>query len=119
MNPLKQHPYLVAVFGLFFIMLILFSLSYCGGQTDAKMDARDILIEQQNEEIKRLESAIDVSQSNTLKAIEKSNELQQKFELKSYQYDSLRKAKIVIPTRNLDVYDDSLVRIWTNQNKER
>jgi len=75
MNPFKQHPYLVAVFALFFIMLILFSLSYCGGQTDAKMDARDILIEQQNEQIERLESAIDVSQSNELKAIKKATGL--------------------------------------------
>jgi len=118
MNPFKQHPYLVAVFALFFIMLILFSLSYCGGQTDAKMDARDILIEQQNEQIERLESAIDVSQSNELKAIKKATGLKHNLELKQYSYDSLRKAKIVIPTRNLDVYDDSLVRIWTNQNKE-
>lgn len=118
MNPFKQHPYLVAVFALLFIMLFLFSLSYCGGKEDGKMDARDILIEQQAEEIKRLESAIDVSQSNTLKAIEKANGLQQDLELKTYSYDSLRKAKIVIPTRDLDVYDDSLVRIWTNQNKE-
>jgi len=115
MNPFKQHPYLVAVFGLFFIMLILFSLSYCGGQTDAKMDARDILIEQQNEEIKRLESAIDVSQSNELKAIEKSNELKQLYELKSHEYDQLRKKKITIVYRNLNVSDDSLTSIWASQ----
>jgi hypothetical protein len=118
MNPFKQHPYLVAVFALLFIILFLFSLSYCGGKETAKMDARDIIIEQNNEEIKRLESALDLAQDKTIKAIEKSNETQQKLEIKIYQYDQLRKKKIVIPTRNTDVYDDSLVRIWTNQNKE-
>lgn len=115
MNTIKQYPYLVAVFALLFITLFLFSLSYCGGKTDAQMDARDILIEQQAEEIKRLESAIDVSQSNTLKAIEKSNELKQLYELKTYEYDQLRKKKVTIVYRNLNVSDDSLTAIWSSQ----
>ena len=115
MNPFKQYPYLVAVFALLFIILFLFSLSYCGGKADGKMDARDIIIEQNNEEIKRLESALDVSQSNTLKAIEKSNELKQLYELKAYQYDSLRKKKVTIVYRNLNVSDDSLSSIWASQ----
>jgi len=118
MNPFKQHPYLVAVFALFFIMLILFSLSYCGGQTDAKYDNSVVISKEQMEYFKSLEKKLKEVDTKTVKAVERANELQQKFELKSYQYDSLRKAKITIPTRNFDVYDDSLVRIWTNQNKE-
>jgi hypothetical protein len=63
MQTFKQYGYLIATFAMLCVFGVIISLSYCGGQTDAKMDARDILIEQQNEEIKRLESAIDVSQS--------------------------------------------------------
>ena len=115
MRILKEHGWIVAIFAMFLFLLLLSSLSYCGGQTDAKMDARDILIEKQNEEIKRLESAIDVSQSNTLKAIEKSNELKQLYELKSHEYDQLRKKKITIVYRKLNVSDDSLTSIWSSQ----
>lgn len=118
MNTLKQYGYLIAIFAMFFVMLFLFSLSYCGGKADGKMDARDIIIEQKDEEIKRLESAVDVSQSNTLKAIENATKYKYDYEIKSYQYDSLRKVKPKVIYRNLDVYDDSLVNIWTNQNKE-
>jgi len=115
MQTFKQYGYLIATFAMLCVFGVIISLSYCGGQTDAKMDARDILIEQQNEEIKRLESAIDVSQSNTLKAIEKSNELKQLYELKSHEYDQLRKKKITIVYRNLNVSDDSLTSIWASQ----
>ena len=115
MNPFKQHPYLVAAFALLFIILFLFSLSYCGGQTDAKMDARDILIEEQAEYIERLESAIDVSQANELKAIKKATGLKHDLELKQYSYDSLRKVKPKVIYRNLNVSDDSLTAIWASQ----
>lgn len=119
MQTFKQYGYLIAIFAMFFIMLILFSLSYCGGQTEAKMDNSVVISKEQMEYFESLEKKIKEVDSKTVKAVERANELEQKFELKSYQYDSLRNAKIVIPTRNLDVYDDSLVRIWTNQNKER
>ena len=112
---MKEHPWIVAIYAMFFIILILFSLSYCGGQTDAKMDVRDILIEQQNEEIERLESAIDVSQANELKAIKKATGLKHDLELKQYRYDSLRKVKPKVIYRNLNVADDSLTSIWTSQ----
>jgi hypothetical protein len=116
---MKQHGYLYATFGaLILVGVILLSLSYCSGKSDAKIDARDLIIEQNNEEIERLESALDVAQDKTIKAIEKSKKTQQKLEIKIYQYDQLRKKTIIIPNRNTDVYDDSLVRIWTNQNKE-
>jgi hypothetical protein len=112
---MREHPWIVAIYAMFFIILILFSLSYCGGQTDAKMDARDILIEQQNEEIERLENAIDVSQANELKAIKKATGLKHDLELKTYSYDSLRKVKPKVIYRNLNVTDDSLTSIWASQ----
>jgi hypothetical protein len=79
------------------------------------MDARDILIEQQNEEIERLESAIDVSQANELKAIKKATGLKHDLELKQYSYDSLLKVKPKVIYRNLNVSDDSLTTIWASQ----
>jgi hypothetical protein len=112
---MKEHPWIVAIYAMFLLILILTSLSYCGGQTDAKMDARDILIEQQNEEIERLESAIDVSQANELKAIKKATGLKHDLELKQYSYDSLRKVKPKVIYRNLNVSDDSLANIWSSQ----
>jgi len=115
MNPFKQHPYLVAVFALLFIILFLFSLSYCGGKEDGKMDARDILIEDQKEYIERLEIAIDVSQANELKAIKKATGLKHDLELKQYSYDSLRKVKPKVIYRDLNVADDSLASIWSSQ----
>jgi hypothetical protein len=118
MNPFKHHPYLVAIFVMFFIMLGLFSLSYCGGKEDAQMDARDLIIEQQKEQIEALEKQIDVASDASKKSKEDLTEVQYKLEIKIYQYDQLRKKTITIPTRNTDVYDDSLVRIWANQNKE-
>jgi len=112
---MKEHPWIVAIYAMFLLILLLTSLSYCGGQTDAKMDARDILIEQQNEEIERLESAIDVSQANELKAIKKATGLKHDLELKQYSYDSLRKVKPKVIYRNLNVSDDSLTAIWASQ----
>jgi hypothetical protein len=112
---MREHPWIVAIYAMFLLILVLTSLSYCGGQTDAKMDARDILIEQQNEEIERLESAIDVSQANELKAIKKATGLKHDLELKQYSYDSLRKVKPKVIYRNLNVSDDSLTGIWSNQ----
>jgi hypothetical protein len=112
---MKEHPWIVAIYAMFLLILVLTSLSYCGGQTDAKMDARDILIEQQNEEIERLESAIDVSQANELKAIKKATGLKHDLELKQYSYDSLRKVKPKVIYRNLNVSDDSLTAIWASQ----
>jgi hypothetical protein len=112
---MREHPWIVAIYAMFLIILILFSLSYCGGQKDAQMDARDILIEQQNEEIDRLESAIDVSQANELKAIKKATGLKHDLELKTYSYDSLRKVKPKVIYRNLNVSDDSLTTIWASQ----
>jgi hypothetical protein len=112
---MREHPWIVAIYAMFLLILVLTSLSYCGGQTDAKMDARDILIEQQNEEIERLESAIDVSQANELKAIKKATGLKHDLELKTYSYDSLRKVKPKVIYRNLNVSDDSLTTIWANQ----
>ena len=112
---MKEHPWIVAIYAMFLLILLLISLSYCGGQTDAKMDARDILIEQQNEEIERLESAIDVSQANELKAIKKATGLKHDLELKQYSYDSLRKVKPKVIYRNLNVSDDSLTTIWASQ----
>jgi hypothetical protein len=112
---MREHPWIVAIYAMFFIILILFSLSYCGGQTDAKMDARDILIEEQAEYIERLESAIDVSQANELKAIKKATGLKHDLELKQYSYDSLRKVKPKVIYRNLNVSDDSLTSIWASQ----
>ena len=115
MNPFKQHPYLVAVFALLFIMLILFSLSYCGGQTDAKMDNSVVISKEQMEYFKSLEKKLKEVDTKTVKAVERANELEQKFELKSYQYDILRKKKITIVYRNLNVSDDSLTSIWASQ----
>ena len=112
---MKEHPWIVAIYAMFLLILVLTSLSYCGGQTDAKMDARDTLIEQQNEEIERLESAIDVSQANELKAIKKATGLKHDLELKTYSYDSLRKVKPKVIYRNLNVSDDSLTTIWASQ----
>jgi hypothetical protein len=112
---MKEHPWIVAIYAMFLLILVLTSLSYCGGQTDAEMDARDILIEQQNEEIERLESAIDVSQANELKAIKKATGLKHDLELKQYSYDSLRKVKPKVIYRNLNVSDDSLTSIWASQ----
>jgi len=112
---MKEHPWIVAIYAMFLLILVLTSLSYCGGQTGAKMDARDILIEQQNEEIERLESAIDVSQANELKAIKKATGLKHDLELKQYSYDSLRKVKPKVIYRNLNVTDDSLTSIWASQ----
>jgi hypothetical protein len=112
---MREHPWIVAIYAMFLLILVLTSLSYCGGQTDAKMDARDILIEQQNEEIERLESAIDVSQANELKAIKKATGLKHDLELKQYSYDSLRKVKPKVIYRNLNVTDDSLTAIWASQ----
>ena len=112
---MREHPWIVAIYAMFLLILVLTSLSYCGGQTDAKMDARDILIEQQNEEIERLESAIDVSQANELKAIKKATGLKHDLELKTYSYDSLRKVKPKVIYRNLNVTDDSLTAIWASQ----
>lgn len=115
MRILKEHGWIVAIYAMFLLILLLTSLSYCGGQTDAKMDARDILIEQQNEEIERLESAIEVSQANELKAIKKATGLKHDLELKQYSYDSLRKVKPKVIYRNLNVSDDSLTSIWASQ----
>jgi hypothetical protein len=112
---MREHPWIVAIYAMFLLILLLTSLSYCGGQTDAKIDARDILIEQQNEEIERLESAIDVSQANELKAIKKATGLKHDLELKTYSYDSLRKVKPKVIYRNLNVSDDSLTTIWSSQ----
>jgi hypothetical protein len=112
---MREHPWIVAIYAMFLLILLLTSLSYCGGQTDAKMDTRDILIEQQNEEIERLESAIDVSQANELKAIKKATGLKHDLELKTYSYDSLRKVKPKVIYRNLNVSDDSLTTIWSSQ----
>jgi len=112
---MKEHPWIVAIYAMFLLILLLTSLSYCGGQTDAKMDARDILIEEQAEYIKRLESAIDVSQANELKAIKKATGLKHDLELKQYSYDSLRKVKPKVIYRNLNVSDDSLTTIWASQ----
>ena len=112
---MREHSWIVAIYAMFLFILLLISLSYCGGQTDAKMDARDILIEQQNEEIERLESAIDVSQANELKAIKKATGLKHDLELKQYSYDSLRKVKPKVIYRNLNVTDDSLTSIWASQ----
>jgi hypothetical protein len=115
MQTFKQYGYLIATFAMLCVFGVIISLSYCGGQTDAKMDARDILIEQQNEEIERLESAIDVSQANELKAIKKATGLKHDLELKQYSYDSLRKVKPKVIYRNLNVSDDSLTSIWASQ----
>ena len=112
---MREHPWIVAIYAMFLLILLLTSLSYCGVQTDAEMDARDILIEQQNEEIERLESAIDVSQANELKAIKKATGLKHDLELKQYSYDSLRKVKPKVIYRNLNVSDDSLTAIWASQ----
>jgi hypothetical protein len=112
---MREHPWIVAIYAMFLLILVLTSLSYCSGQTDAKMDARDILIEQQNEEIERLENAIDVSQANELKAIKKATGLKHDLELKTYSYDSLRKVKPKVIYRNLNVTDDSLTSIWASQ----
>lgn len=119
MQMFKQHPWIVAIFAMFILILALSSLSYCGGQTDAKYDNSVVISKSQFKYFQSLEKRIKESQERTSKAIDKANGLQQDLELKTYSYDSLRKAKIIIPARNLDVYDDSLVRIWTNQNKER
>jgi hypothetical protein len=115
MQTFKQYGYLIATFAMLCVFGVIISLSYCGGQTDAKMDARDILIEQQNEEIERLESAIDVSQANELKAIKKATGFKHDLELKQYSYDSLRKVKPKVIYRNLNVSDDSLTAIWASQ----
>ncbi len=113
---MKQYGYLYATFlALIVIGCVLLSLSYCGGKTDAKMDERDIIIEQQSEQIKALESQIDQALSNTRKANEVATENKYLLELKIHSYDSLRKAKIVIPTRNTNVSDDSLRSIWSSQ----
>ncbi len=113
---MKQHGYLYATFGaLIVILIILLSLSYCGGKTDAKMDAKDILIEQQAEQIKALESQIDQALIDTRKANEIATENKYLLEIKIHSYDSLRKTKIVIPTRNTNVSDDSLRSIWSSQ----
>lgn len=112
---MREHPWIVAIYAMFLLILLLTSLSYCGGQKGAEMDARDILIEQQNEEIERLESAIDVSQANELKAIKKATGLKHDLELKQYSYDSLRKVKPKVIYRNLNVSDDSLTSIWASQ----
>jgi hypothetical protein len=118
MQTFKQYGYLIATFAMLCVFGVIISLSYCGGQTDAKMDNSVVISKEQMEYFKSLEKKLKEVDTKTVKAVERANELEQKFELKSYQYDSLRKAKIIIPTRNFDVYDDSLVRIWTNQNKE-
>ena len=112
---MKEHPWIVAIYAMFLLILLFASLSYCGGQTDAKMDARNILIEQQNKEIERLQTAIDVSQANELKAIKKATGLKHDLELKTYSYDSLRKVKPKVIYRNLNVADDSLTTIWASQ----
>lgn len=112
---MREHPWIVAIYAMFLLILVLTSLSYCGGKTDAKMDARDILIEEQAEYIERLESAIDVSQANELKAIKKATGLKHDLELKTYSYDSLRKVKPKVIYRNLNVSDDSLTTIWSSQ----
>ena len=118
MNTIKQYPYLVAVFALLFITLFLFSLSYCGGKTDAQMDNSVSISKDKEAYLKEVEKKAKESEEKAIKAVERANELQQKFELKSHQYDQLRKKQIVIPTRNLDIYDDSLVRVWASQNQE-
>ena len=118
MNPFKQHPYLVAVFALLFIILFLFSLSYCGGKADAKMDARDLIIEQQKEQIEALEKQIDVASEASKKAKEDLTEVQYKLEIQIHKYDSLRKTKVKVPIRNLNVSGDSLISIWASQLTE-
>ena len=113
---MKQHGYLYATFGaLILVGVILLSLSYCGGKEDAKMDARDLIIEQQKEQIQALEKQIDVASEASRKAKEDLTEVQYKLEIQIHKYDSLRKTKITIPIRNTNVGNDSLVRIWANQ----
>ena len=115
MKTLKEHGWIVAIFAMFLILLLLSSLSYCGGKEDAKMDAMDLVIKEQKEYIERLESAIDVSQANELKAIKKATGLKHDLELKINSYDSLRKVKPKIIYRDLNVADDSLANIWSSQ----
>lgn len=116
MNPFKQHPYLVAVFGLFFIMLILFSLSYCGGQTDAKMDASKSIIKDTEKARKQVEKRNKYLEDKDTRQTEELNETKQRLELLIYKHEQLKKKGIVVPKRNFDnVSGDSLYRIWKGQ----
>ncbi len=116
MQMFKQHGYLWATFGVFLVIGgVLFSLSYCGGKTDAKMDANNIELKELESRSKELKKQIEQLEVKEREAMELATEYKFKLEIQIYKYDSLRKAKINIPYRNLNVSSDSLRSIWAEQ----
>ena len=116
MNPFKQHPYLVAVFALLFIILFLFSLSYCGGKEDAKMDASKSIIKDVEKANKLVDKRNKYLEEKDKRQTEQLNETTQRLELLIYKNEQLKKKGIVVPKRNFDNTDgDSLYRIWKGQ----